>query len=254
MTDSRGRALTYTALVELKNALDRSTTPEDFLAEADAIIGESDNLLELPFDTETPEALAAGSPGESGRDVDNAPLVYEFLGALDRANASDRRLWTYLALDTYREYMEQRWPLVGVRNWKGRAETRWLMLNATRGRLVRHGISRLWWIASLTYDAGCQYPLSKLAGNDPFAYTRAVLQNEDRVNALFDREAGAIPALVRAVLEHAANDEAKGTDDYIRALMKELTLVYGYRDVAVLDDHGLEALVVESAPRLSPVV
>jgi hypothetical protein len=47
------------------------------------------------------------------------------------------------------------------------------------------------------------HTLAKIADN-PYAYARAVFRNEDRINALFDREAGAISTVTRAVLEHAA--------------------------------------------------
>ena len=176
----------------------------------------------------------------------NAPLVYEYLGAMDPANAADRRLWTYLALATYRDYMEARWSLTDVRNWKARAETRWLMVTATRGRLVRHGIARLWWVASLTYDPKCQHPLTR-DSEDPWAYTSAVLRNEDRINALFDREAGAIPPLVRRVIEHVNADPTRAADQYMRDLMKEVTLVYGYRDLGSLDDGRLHEVVAAAA-------
>jgi hypothetical protein len=168
MADLQARAVTYAALVSMKAALDKADSPADFYAEVDAILAQPSNVLELPFDTEQPDPLDAGGVSATGRDVDNAPLVYEFLGPIDRANASDRRLWTYLAFVTYRDYMEKRWPLDSSAGWKRRVETRWLMLNATRGRLVRHGIARLWWIASLTYDPKCQHALSKATG-DPFA-------------------------------------------------------------------------------------
>jgi hypothetical protein len=249
MQENPARALTFEALVKLKAALDGAESPDDFLASADAIIKMPENLLTLPFDTGSADPLDAGSAGDTGRDVDNAPQVYEFLGALDRANASDRRLWTYLAFAVYRDYMEKRWPLTEVRNWKSRVQDRWLMLNASRGKLVRNGISRLWWVTSLTYDAKCKHALSKMSG-DPFAYTREVFRNEDRINSLFDREAGALPVLVRSVLEHASQGGAYGTDKHLAGLMKELTLVYGYRDIGFLDSDDLRSLIAESAPAL----
>ena len=247
MAPPRARALTYNALVQLKTALDAADTPEDFLAEADAIIARRESLLELPLDLGQPEPLSPGAPGTQGRDVDNAPLVYEYLGAMDPANASDRRLWSYLALATYRDYMEARWPLSDIRNWKSRAETRWLMLSATRGKLVRHGVARLWWVTYLTHDPKMEHPLSRVA-EDPFAYARVVLRNEDRVNALFDREAGAITALVRRVIEHVEADGSRSADKYMRDLMKEVTLVYGYRDIGALDDQDLGEIVGAAAP------
>lgn len=248
MQDNRTRALTYKALVELKSALDAAATPADFLSHADAIVNREENRLELPLDLGAREHLDTSTG--SGRDVENAPLVYEYLGALDRANASDRRLWTYLAFSTYREYMENRWSLYELRSWKGRVQDRWLMGNPTRGRLVRHGISRLWWVSSLTYDPKKEHPLA-LATNDPFAYTREAFKNEERITSLFDREAGALSTLIRGVLEHAAQGSGYGTDNHLRALMKEVTLVYGYRDIATLNPESTRSLIAESAPALA---
>lgn len=246
MHDTNARALTYAALIDIKAALDASASPEDFLAAADDIIRRRENVLELPLDQGEAQQIKP-SPGRTAVDVDNGPLVYEHLGAMDPANASDRRLWTYLAFGTYRDYMEQRWPIRSAANWKGRAEDRWLMLNATRGSLVRHGIARLWWVTSLTYDPKVEFALSAATG-DPFAYGRAVFRNEDRINALFDREAGALPPLVRAVLDHAAQSEEQAKDGHIRSLMKEVTLVYGYRDLGFLDSGALADLIKGLAP------
>jgi hypothetical protein len=242
MTYGGARALTFEAIIAINQVLDTAEYHQDFFAGADAILQNSENLMELPFDPGIPPTLDAGQLGAIARDAKNSRAVYEFLGAIDSANASDRRLWTYQALATFRPYMESRWPLEGISNWKGRARNRWLMGTPTRGRLIRHGVSRLWWVASLTYDPSCRFPLA-VAAEDPFAYTDAVLQNEDRLNALFDREVGAIPSLVRAVLEHAAEGNGQGSDDHVRAVMKELTLIYGYRDVGVLEDKALRSLV-----------
>jgi len=247
MTDLNVKALKSEALLQIQSALSEASSSEDFLAQADAVVHQSRNLLELPFETSAPDALYLGESGERGRDVANAPLVYEFLGAMDPANASDPRLWTYLSFVTYRDYMDKRWPLNGVSNWKSRAETRWMMPRVNRGILVRHGIARLWWIASLTHDPTLRYPLSS-DSEDPFAYTSAVLANEDRINAFFDREAGAIPAVIRCVLEYVDKDPRFHSDNYIRKLMKEITLTYGYRDLGAVDEEILREVVKNAAP------
>lgn len=240
MNDRRARAVSDSALVAIKSILDRSETPEDFLIGVDEILSDPTNLLTLPVDYGQAEDIVPSADGR-GQDVNNGPAVYEFLGAQEPANASDPRLWTYLAFATYRDYMQLRWPLTS-RNWKGRVEDRWLMRNANRGNLIRHGIARLWWVTSLTYDAQCAYPLTAQEG-DPFAYARAAFRNEDRIIGLFDREAGSVRSLVRAVLEFASESDSHTTDDQIRALMKEVTLVYGFRDIEVLDDKQIRELV-----------
>ena len=247
MENHDARSLTYQALVELQSALDLAETPDDFLAHADEIVGRPENHLELSISLGTPDPLE--TIDGSGRDVQNAPRVYEYVGSIDLSNASDRRLWTYLAFVTYREYMEHRWPLKDVRNWKNRVKQRWLMGSATRGRLIRHGISRLWWVSALTYDEKRVHDLSRVK-NDPFAYTKEAFRNEDRLNAIFDREVGALPNLARSVLEYVAQQGGRETDDHLRTLMKELTLVYGYRDISHLDARELRALIAESAPSL----
>jgi hypothetical protein len=247
MRSNTANALTFEALVSLTRALEAADSPADFLAAADNITGQTENILPLPFETGEPETLDPGVKRQKSRDSGNAPVVYEFLGALDRSNASDRRLWTYLAFVTYRDYMEKRWPLAEAKNWKGRVRDRWLLLNVSRGSLIRHGIARLWWISSLTYDPQCEYKLSKTSG-DSFAYTKEVFRNEDRLNSLFDREAGTIPGLVRAVLEHAAQGDAYSKDKYLGAIMMEATLVYGYRDLSMLAEEELQELVTQAVP------
>ncbi|MCQ1950810.1 DUF6339 family protein [Arthrobacter sp. zg-Y859] len=240
--DMQARAVTYGALRDIKSALDAASSPDDFFAETEVILNDPQNILELPLNLGVPDPLDPGAQQASARDENNAPLVYEYLGALDRANASDRRLWTFLAFVTFREYMEKRWPLEQDKNWKSRVEDRWLMLNATRGKLVRHGIARLWWVTTLTYDVTCQHPLSRAAG-DPFAYTREAFHREDRIMALFDRESGALPELVRSVLDHIAQGGAFSDEKHIRALMVEITLVYGYRDLGTLDKAEMRKVI-----------
>lgn len=237
---------TENARIAVTDALAQAPSPADFLAQVDSISGESENVRLLPYDLGEPELLRPPVRGTAS-DAENGPAVFEYIGALDASNASDPRLWTFLSFNTYREYMETRWPLQGD-GWRQRAETRWILGGSTRGKLVRHGIARLWWVTNLTYDAKCEYPLSQIS-DDPFAYTRAAFRNEDRINALFDREAGAIPSLTRAVLEHASERRAFARDKHVRAVMKELTLVMGFRDLGLLPEDALVQLIDEVRPR-----
>ncbi len=241
------RALTESALLDLFVALDAAESPETFLSIANAIVSKPSNLLSLPVDLGKPDDLEIG--GKRAVDVNNAPKVHDYLGEMDRANASDARLWSYLALATYRAYMEKRWPLkqgAGDDNWKRRVKDRWLLHNGaiTRGRLIRHGIARLWWIAHLTF----RHDLADSSKpQDPYIYTREVFKSEDRINALFDREAGAIPTVFTAVLDHAIEVGAVATDKYVQSIMQYLTLVNGYRDLGMLDAQAIKRLITAGA-------
>ena len=228
--------LTEAAIKHLTDALDDSEDSSDFFARADAIINNKDNLLPLPV------ALGQSDPLTLGDDGTNSTIVHEHIGEKDRANAADPRLWTYLALVTYRDYMEQRWPVKDVKKWKERIRDRWLLANASRSKLMRHGIARLWWIACLTWDETGKLPLSS-KHDDPYAYTRQALSNEDYVVGIFERKIGAMPTVVRAVLEHLSDEKNKASGLYARSLLKSLRLVHGYRDISLLNDSDLHTLI-----------
>ena len=242
------RAITESALVDLFEVLDTEGTPEDFLAAADSIVVNPSNQLALPVSLGIPDGLSV--EGSRSVDIENAPRVHEYFGEMDRANASDARLWTYLSFVTFRSYMEERWPLLSDvdDSWKSRVRDRWLLHNGsiTRGRLVRHGIARLWWVAHLTYDPDSS---SNATADDAYAYTKEVFKSEDRINALFDREVGAIPTVMKAVLTHAAELGTAAKDKYIQSIMRYLRLVNGYRDIGVLDQSTINNLVAIAAER-----
>lgn len=239
---AEAKALTENSVVELFEALNSAQTPEEFLASADSILATPTNLLLLPVSLGAPDPLAVS--GTRGVDVENSQRVHEYLGEMDRVNACDARLWNYLALATYRSYMEERWPLHGSGTdpdaWKRRVKDRWLLHNASisRGKLVRHGIARLWWVAHLTYRNSVAGPHA-----DPYAYTKEVFKSEDRINAIFDREVGAITAVVNSVLNHAIEIGAAATDKYLHRIMQFLTLTNGYRDIGMLDESEVKELI-----------
>src|SRR5699024_9041147 len=92
------RCLTESALQSLFEALDSASDPADFLARADAILANPDNQLALPISLGVPDKLNVSGTRE--KDIDNAPLVHQYLGERDRSNSTDARLWNYLALGT----------------------------------------------------------------------------------------------------------------------------------------------------------
>ena len=242
-------ALTTPALNAVNAALVEAEDPEEFLGRVDVILRRAGALHALALDHGAPDPLDA-STRQGGIDVENAVSVQRYLGVMDRANAASAPFWTYSAFVTYRAYMEERWPLHDLKkedSWRSRARDRWLLLSPSRGKLIRHGIARLWWVADLTVDIEQKYPLSM---HDAYAYTRETFRNEDRIINIFDREVGAIPALMRAVLERAAAGGRAAEDKPFRDLMRAFTLVDGYREVSLLDETALPQLIEDLADQL----
>ena len=240
-TTKGAAAVAEAAHVQITMALSEAEDAKDFLARVDAILSRPESRLELAVDLGVPDPLDP-SAKQGSIDSENAISVFEYLGEMDRANAADPRLWTYLAFVTYRSYMEERWPLLHMAKWQNRVQNRWLMTNPNRGRLIRHGIARLWWVTHLTFDPKGQHVLSV---DDPYAYTREAFRNEDRILALFDREVGAIGPVVRAMLERAAVGGDVARDQDFRLLMRSLTLVAGYQDVGLIPADELPKLVAQ---------
>lgn len=237
---------TESALVKIRLNLEVAESPSAFLAFADDLLSNSENLLALPYTTGGLPDLVAGSNREMS-EAANAKALYEALGAMPRVAASDPRLWNYLALGPFRSYMATRWPLEGTRNWRGRIEDRWLLNRPTMGSLIRHGVSRLWWLAELTFDAPCMRPLSAQTHNE-WAYLETALLKEDRVMAVFDRDFGSITNVRFALLEHLANLGQNATQSTVRSVAKEITLLNGYRDLNIPSHEQLLDAIKELTP------
>jgi hypothetical protein len=243
-------ALSTPAMNAINSALAVAEDPADFLGRVDVILRRPGSLHTLAEQHGAPEALDT-SIRQGGIDVENAVTVHRYLGAMDRANAASGPFWTYAAFVTYRAYMEERWSLAGLKEpggWRHRVKDRWILASITRGNLIRHGVARLWWVTDLTVDPARRFPLSV---GDAYGYTREMFKSEDRIISTLDREVGAIPSLTRAVLERAAAGGKTGEDKPFRNLMRALTLVYGYRDVGMLDESSLSELLTTLAGGLS---
>lgn len=238
---TKGSAFTQNALDLVASRLSKAEGPDDFLREVDVLLEDPANSLVRPDTIEPAKELQVGD------EPDNARVVFEALGAMDRANAADGRLWSHLAFTTFRPYMQKRWPLDPDKNWRGRVEDRWLMPRATRQRLVRHGIARLWWIPNLTYDARLSNKLSA-ASEDPYAYSNWVFAYEDRVQAIFEREAGSAPQALIAAIDTMASVTTRNSGELVKDFMKEVTAASAYRHLDLLDRSAMVEVMVDLLP------
>lgn len=228
---------TKNALILLKEALKESEHSEDFFMAVDELNNQSESVLEYSPAIEFERDLLP--PANQSSELDNAKTIYEALGAIDRANASDPRLWGYLALNTFREYMSKRWPLksgnADIRSWRSRIEQRWLMSECpSRAAMTRHGIARLWWLPELTYDGSMKHSLSQET-NDPYAYTAWLMANQQRVVDITEREYGSDPEIRRAIIE-VLSRSGKTSDNDMKSMAKRVQINLSYRDLGVLDE------------------
>jgi hypothetical protein len=240
------------ALAKSLIRLQDSPIPQDFYAALDEVVQDPASVLRMEWDLNGDQApvlevLWNGNSLKPGIEAANAIKVFEYLGNLTPVQASDRRLWSYLSAVTFAEYTRSRWSLESERSWQNRAARRWLMPRGNRAELVRNSIARLWWAAKLTHDPAVGRPLSAGDG-DPYAYLKTALATEDAFIAVFDRDTGMVQELRFALLEHFA-DAKELPQDYVRALLVEIVLVTGYRELSGLSEAEVREVVSSAAER-----
>ncbi len=122
--------------------------------------------------------------GDSKTDYENAVKIYEaFKEKLNPVQASDLRLWAYLAHNVYWDYMRVRWAidassddddddLVGEKDKLASRIGARYFYKASKGKaFVRQGIARLYWSAYLTYDEDTT--------DNPYELTEYFLSKQD---------------------------------------------------------------------------
>lgn len=120
--------------------------------------------------------------GNSSTDFENSKRIYEaFKDSLNPVQASDLRLWAYLAHFTYWEYMHKRWAInVASEDDDDDTESNKLIarigsryfFKASKGKaFVRQGIARLYWAAYLTYNES--------NSENPYEMTEYFLSKQD---------------------------------------------------------------------------
>ena len=209
------------------------------------------------FDTEieVPDyQLIIGGPET---DFQNAKSVYEaFSQRINPVQASDLRLWAYLAHIQHWNYMNTRWKIdvpdeedeeddavreeseekkTGANKILDRIGYRYFF-KASKGKaFVRQGISRLFWSAYLTYDAD---------NDNPYEYTEYFFSKQDIFTSITERSYARNKVLVLAALkELKAHPELGRTE--IRLFLAKLNQAGAIKVLDFLDKAQAEKLCTE---------
>lgn len=142
--------------------------------------------------------------GDSKTDYENAVKLYDsFKHQLNPVQASDLRLWSYLAHNTYWDYMRTRWAIdmaseededdAGKDKIVSRIGSRYFF-KASKGKaFVRQGIARLYWSAYLTYDESNP--------DNPYEMTEYFLSKQDIFTVSTERSLARDKELLLAALK-----------------------------------------------------
>lgn len=122
--------------------------------------GDKDPFGEYKIDVEDFELVNMDNPGET--DVTNSIIIYSAMKNISDTQATDERLWAGLCHSDEWEFLNKRWS--GYKDVKDTdIYSRYFFGQEPKRSLFTNSLSRLWWVARLTYD-----PERK----DPFELTK----------------------------------------------------------------------------------
>lgn len=165
-------------------------------------------------------------------DIENVIEVRKKLYGLTVAEASNETLWAGLCMGPAWLYVRDRWGIKDNRD-ATRIKTHYMFGNGQRRSYTRNAMSRLWWIGQLTYNESNQ--------EDPYEYTRFLLEKLDQVVAVLERNTSDSKRISFEIIEGIRNARARGYKverNEIRELAKYINIVGGV-DVLDLLPHGM---------------
>lgn len=171
-------------------------------------------------------------------DFENAKIIFETYKNMTPVQATDVRIWTYLAHVSYWPYMQKRRPVEKQpENKRVRYVLRhWFIETLNSENLMRHDIALLWWAAYLTYDADREnsYELTEELFS-MLDYTRHLLPGTQGRNRNF------VQALLEFVIENKEifknYKEAK-----VRFIMRKANYLAGYKNFPALPKGAIKTI------------
>jgi hypothetical protein len=192
-----------------------------------------EKVLQAPLIKRPEDADFQLPDASSMYDFENAKLVYEAYKSLTPLQASDIRLWTYLAHADYYKYMKRRWPGKDGTDNGNRSDyilRHWFITSPTQNNFLRHGIAGLWWGTSLTYDS---------SRTDNYELTRVLFTQLDfatRTLGVYSlaRHKEAVLGILEYILENPSVFDKK-FQEKSRFLTKYLNQIGGTKLVSYFD-------------------
>ncbi|KKB42080.1 DUF6339 family protein [Bacillus thermotolerans] len=233
--------LTNAALLQLKT--DIHNNANQYLSDEQWYMAGEDLQLDFPI-----VELDKDVSDKTKNDLTNAKILYEAMKDLPLSLASQENFWVLLTHTAYWDYMRKRWPY-DPENPSGLNFINTYYFFGDKN-FYRNGLSRLWWIAYLTYDADKE---------NPYHYTEILfnLKDLDAMNQIIEttrlsRNKTALRATLSVLgklfrLNEANEIKLKNKRKFIRSLMKHINFVGAVTIWDSLSQSDAEELIWEFA-------
>lgn len=167
-------------------------------------------------------------------DFENSKLIYESMKNLSVVDATDHRFWEYLSHVIYWNYVQTRSRIEEDETTPSFVLSHWFIKNLSASNFLRQDISKLWWVAYLTYDQFRKdhYELTKEAFS-MLDYTRDLLPGLQGRNGKFTH------ALLEFVIENKDLFKPYKAEK-VRFIMRKLNFLAGFQLITLLDKNEIK--------------
>lgn len=184
-------------------------------------------------------------------DCKTAIAIYEAFENLEPIQASDERLWVYLAHVNLYPYMVKRWNAVQngtAKDAKGYILEHWFLKTSAQTSLLRNWLSGLWWGVYLSVDESRsdKYELTKLFFRQLDFVTRTMGAEK------FGRHREAVIGILEFIKE---NDELFKTkfEPKTRFIARHINFIGGVKPISYYDRHFFKSELEKVSDSISAI-
>ncbi len=169
-------------------------------------------------------------------DFENSKLLFEAMKSLSVVDATDHRFWTYLSHVTYWDYVRTRSHMSKEIGTIDFILSHWFIESLSATNLLRQDISKLWWVAYLTYDS---------SRKDPYELTQEAFSMLDYTRYLLPGIQGRNKTFAHALLEFVAENRdlfENNKEGKYRFIMGKANFLAGYKLLTSLNKNEIKEI------------
>lgn len=185
-------------------------------------------------------------------DFKTAVSIYEAFKGLEPIQASDERLWLYLAHVNLYPYMIERWPdaYTGKTSNLGKyILDHWFLSSSAQSSLLRHALAGLWWSVYLSVDES--------KGKNKYDLTKILFRQLDfPTRTLGTYKLGRHKEAVLGILEFIQEYEdlfKTKFEDKTRFVTKHLNVVGGVKPISYYDRNFFKSELQKVAEEIAKI-
>ena len=184
----------------------------------------------------------------NNHDLDNCKIVFEAMKDMNPIQATDYRIWVYLAHVPFWSYMKKRRPVEKISEDERSKyiTTHWFIDGINARNLFRHDIASFWWCGYLTYDKNRK---------NPYELTEELYSMLDYTRH-FEAEQGRNNEFVHAILELVVENKSLFSAykaEKIRFLMRKFNYIAGYKILASLSKDRIKSIFLSYSDKLGKI-